>query len=746
MPDNNSLLQSSEADLMVVSDVPIKIYNGSEYINVDNERDIISLKPKAITKLTAGSNVQIDETIDSQGNTEYTISASGGGSTYQAGEGITISDDVISADLEIIASHTDVSNAISSANEYTDNKIAAIIASKFYVTPDDYGAKGDNTTDDTAAWTSMLADTSDKAKTILLPNNKRYKIDFTNFTLQNRTILGVNKNNCGITQKNSNVPFCTIGSNAELGNFTFVAGNNTTLTAFINFGLTAGGTFMPFIGAYVHDLHGYCVANVVAIDFKYASSGSYNIRIERCKFDNPGIGLRIKDVDSGIVSTTSYITNFEFKDILISAPYQYGYCIDKSQAGGKTISHGSMIDCSVQLDRANTVGFKLGYSNINLYNPTCFLETGTNSGTAYSLELDFLKARPANIVSDTTNIFGGLLEGYIKNKEFIYFIKCFNTNFVEEPNFAYNLLGERSKTRHNSTEPISVLHVHNNDIFDNATLSNCTKSVISDKFGYTTKLICNDTEQPFMQITYDVANLKSSIVTALVGMYFSNNYTWRTSGESFSIPFMYFTDGSNSVYSYLGTSIAGNYGKITGSLTEDYQIVEDIFDITTLDKTLLKLVVNIPTAFISNNATDYVSVIGLQIYENFFLNTLSIKDLEQISNNAFVQKYSMMSQSQLNNNTIHFEFGSSTQTQFMFLTFTFDEITTNADDIVNIVIKSGNTTVNTFRQSVIVSQKNTFTVTCVIADYSSTITADITTDNNTIVSGTYNAHCNGMKI
>ncbi len=746
MPQNNHIMQSFTDVLTVSENAPAHEYRGISPITVDNLNDTISIDPAAITKLVAGSNVQIDETTDEQGHTKYTISASNSGTTYQAGDGIDISEDIISVDTETIATQTDISNAISSANDYTDNKIAAIIASKFYVTPDDYGAKGDNTTDDTAAWASMLADTSDKAKTILLPNNKRYKIDFTNFTLQNRTILGVNKNNCGITQKNSNVPFCTIGTNSELGNFTFVAGNNTTLTAFINFGLTSGDTFMPFIGAYVHDLHGYCVANVVAIDFKYASSGSYNIRIERCKFDNPGIGIRIKDVDSGIVSTTSYITNFEFKDILISAPYQYGYCIDKSQAGGKTISHGSMIDCSVQLDRVNTVGFKLGYANINLYNPTCFLESGTNSGTAYSLELDFLKARPSNIVGDTTNIFGGLLEGYIKNKEFIYFIKCFNTNFVEEPNFAYNSRGERTKTRHNSTEPVSLLHVHNNDVFDNVTLTNCTKSVITDKFGYTTKLVCVDTEQPWMQVTYDLANLKSSIVTALVGMYFSNNYTWTTSGEVFSIPYMYFTDGTNSVYSYLGTSIAGVYGKMTASLTEDYQIVEDIFDITTLDKTTLKLVVLIPTSFISNNATDYASIIGLQIYENFFLNTLSIKDLERISNNAFVQKYSVLAQSQLNNNTIHFGFGTSTQTQFMLLTFTFDEITTNADDIVNIVIKADNVAVNTFRQSVTGSQKNTFTITCVIIDSSSTITADITTDNNTLVSGTYNAHCAGIKI
>ena len=75
MPDNNSLLQSSEADLMVVSDVPIKIYDGSEYIKVDNERDKISLKPKAITKVVGSDTVDVDESQNAQGNTEYTIHA-----------------------------------------------------------------------------------------------------------------------------------------------------------------------------------------------------------------------------------------------------------------------------------------------------------------------------------------------------------------------------------------------------------------------------------------------------------------------------------------------------------------------------------------------------------------------------------------------------------------------------------------------------------------------------------------------
>lgn len=73
--NTNSLLQSTNADLLETADVVGKIYDGSEYINVDNERDRISLKPKAITKVVGSDTVDVDESQNAQGNTEYTIHA-----------------------------------------------------------------------------------------------------------------------------------------------------------------------------------------------------------------------------------------------------------------------------------------------------------------------------------------------------------------------------------------------------------------------------------------------------------------------------------------------------------------------------------------------------------------------------------------------------------------------------------------------------------------------------------------------
>ena len=73
--NTNSLLQSSDADLLQTADVVGKIYDGSEYINVDNERDKISLKPKALTKVVGSDTVDVDESQNAQGNTEYTIHA-----------------------------------------------------------------------------------------------------------------------------------------------------------------------------------------------------------------------------------------------------------------------------------------------------------------------------------------------------------------------------------------------------------------------------------------------------------------------------------------------------------------------------------------------------------------------------------------------------------------------------------------------------------------------------------------------
>lgn len=73
--NTNSLLQSADTDLLEAADVVGKIYDGSEYINVDNERDKISLKPKALTKVVGSDTVDVDENQNAQGNTEYTIHA-----------------------------------------------------------------------------------------------------------------------------------------------------------------------------------------------------------------------------------------------------------------------------------------------------------------------------------------------------------------------------------------------------------------------------------------------------------------------------------------------------------------------------------------------------------------------------------------------------------------------------------------------------------------------------------------------
>lgn len=73
--NTNSLLQSADTDLLEAAEVVGKIYDGSEYINVDNERDKISLKPKALTKVVGSDTVDVDESQNAQGNTEYTIHA-----------------------------------------------------------------------------------------------------------------------------------------------------------------------------------------------------------------------------------------------------------------------------------------------------------------------------------------------------------------------------------------------------------------------------------------------------------------------------------------------------------------------------------------------------------------------------------------------------------------------------------------------------------------------------------------------
>lgn len=71
--NTNSLLQSADTDLLQTADVVGKIYDGSEYINVDNERDKISLKPKAITKVENSDTTYVTERTDESGNTAYKV-------------------------------------------------------------------------------------------------------------------------------------------------------------------------------------------------------------------------------------------------------------------------------------------------------------------------------------------------------------------------------------------------------------------------------------------------------------------------------------------------------------------------------------------------------------------------------------------------------------------------------------------------------------------------------------------------
>lgn len=630
--DINQLLQSSDADLLAITETVSKIYNGTAPISVDNDNDLISIDPAAVsTKVTGSEHIQVTETTNEQGHKEYQIETIGEfGKTYTGVSPIIVDNDndTISFDGSIEGkTYTGVSPIVVD-NDNNTISIDEIISRGYYVTPEDYGAIGDGTTDDTDAWKEMIADNSDKAKTIILPSNSKYSINFWNFTLQNRTILGANKNSSGIRQRNSNVPFCTMGTNSNLGNFTWVCGNNTSLNSIINFGLNANGTFTPFIGAYVHDILGYCVQNVVAIDFKYASSGSYNVRIERCKFDNPGYGIRVISVESGVVTTTSYLTDFIFQDILVSAPYYYGYAFVKSQAGGKTVSHGSMLNCSVQLNRVNSCGFKLSYCNINIFNPTCFLETGTNSGTGYCLELDYNKSHPKNYVGAGINIYGGLLEGYIRNKEFLnYLIKYYNTSIVEEPNFAYNSRGERICTWHDTTNKTSVLSDTFNNLLMKKTLHNCSGSLADSKFGKALKLLPTSIDSgTFVTLDFDVSNKINDTTISVAAIYkLSNDYTWH---DTTSTPFIYLTDGVNTVYSLLGQSIGSEaYGKNTMSVDKEYYVMEDIFDISGLDLSNLTLCFTWPTLYASSTS-DYIELLGINVWNNYFCGNVSLNEVK----------------------------------------------------------------------------------------------------------------------
>ena len=482
-----------------------------------------------------------------------------------------------------------------------------------YIHPECYGAKGDNSTDDTAAFDAIFSDAN--VKSIMLSANKTYKIQFKNWTLKNITLVGADKMSSRLSQMNTNLnkPFVTVGIGVNIGNICFICGGgNTQQTGLFHFGNDENGTFQPFIGSIIHDIHAYCVKNIIGFDFSYSQSGSHTIRIEHCKLEAPGIGVRVSNL--GDLTHQQYLSNFYFNDVIVNGPYDYGFSFDKSQAGGMMISHGLMTQCSVQLSRNGSCGYKLSYGDYSILNPCVFVEN--TNGEVFSVELDLDKLYVAVVPNGVINVLGGILEGTIKNKEFLHSINWQGTDFVEEQNFPSGSSGYRVYSRHLNTSPNSVFAKKLSDTEAGLVLVNATSSVSNGTYGKQIKLVVTDfgVSQVTIKIPIDLPNADK--LTSVFLFELSNGYKFLTSG---TLPSAALTNSAGeSILDALGPDPTGKRNRVTMDDLEKYYALFGTFDISEADRTKTwYLQVNVPTSFSTANENAFMAILGVNLYEDY---------------------------------------------------------------------------------------------------------------------------------
>lgn len=609
--------------------------------------------------------------------------------------------------------------------------------------PEQYGAYGDNSTDDTDVFDYLF--TNNDVKVVKLSENKTYKIQFKNWTFSNKSVIGTNKDTSRLSQMslNLNTPLFTLGTNCDIGNFTIVCGGgNTVRTGVFHFGADSNGTFRPYIGTRLHDIHAYCVSNTIPVDISYTESGSYNLKVEHCKFDNPGVGIRISNL--GDTTHQSYISDFYFEDILVSGPYDYGFEIDKAQSGGMMVSHGIINQFSVQLQRDGSCGFKLTYGDITLVNPTAFIEN--TSGVVYSVELDFLKSYPSNLVNGIANCYGGILEGIIKNKEYLDKVGWNNTDFVEEEKFSDNLAGIRPSSRHLSTTPVSIYHNTCEEVYKSISLTNGTKQLVDDENGQSIQVSVSDFGQSEVTVDIPIELPNENIFTTLLLFGFTNGFLIRTNHSEF--PKAQLIDAnSNTIDDMFGVSLVGEYGRLTMDSYKKYYGYTTSFDITNADRNVAwKLRLSIPTIFSSSVENAKVNLYGFNIFNNCV--TIADINLRKARNIEWYQKnpVNVISQSKsasTTGQTLSFIFTQVTFRKLAFMAFSVKNIVLTADDTITVDIMSGSTIVKTFTMD-LKAGTHSFEFSYATGGTSYTPKIVLTSSNSSFSSASYSCYVQGI--
>lgn len=308
MPDNNSLLQSSDTDLIAIPDADTHIYTGSEYIDVDNDRNIISLKEEEISNLptTYGWDV----------------------TSYTNGRGVNIENHVISSEN-----------------------------TELYLRPEQFGAVGDGVHDDSDAIQAAIDAanlSTGRNKTVLLQasNYYKYRIDKTIYIRGGVCVMGNQRWGSWIDlYNNASVVFQHHGVNTSeeirLKNVTIDAGYRSDYC--VQMGLASDNT-KRVTQCEMSDV--YCQrANVAACYL----SGSINY-LNRCYFYYSPCGLKTYRTNALYINQCNFWDNTLSVDLDVA---QNVNCTNSWFEGGTSVERGE-----------NNVQFKIGV-NTNLFCNNC---------------------------------------------------------------------------------------------------------------------------------------------------------------------------------------------------------------------------------------------------------------------------------------------------------------------------------------------------------------------------------------
>lgn len=531
------------------------------FANVSSKNSNNGIVRIALEKnLVNGVNILTQEMIplESGKNTVYVIQYD-----YVLGENVTIPENcVLEFDGGSISAGNGTNIQITGRNTFIQAGLVKIFSPNIvlagswkveYAYPEWFGAKGDETNDDTRAFYSVLSNFDN----VFL--NGKYSIDFRDICIENKTIVGKWKSKSMIVQRNSNVPFALIKTYCLLDNFTFKVKNNTKVTDVLHFGFS-GGEYNSFANTDIKNVVFSGKSddkNTIPFHFNMKNGGNSNCVIENVRIWHCYIGIWYEfHKDS---NPFGWITQCSMKNVTIYNPSYYGFKWDALSMYDQSpmwCYANYFENISVDIIRDRAVGFYIGQGMGMLVNPTVFNDIPAKHNNAVGYSVEFAPIGSPARSKMVTNIMGGTFEGQVKNLDYAYMNNISNLKLSLRDKKGAT---ERYVTLDSSSIPDAFdFNIFGSHILNNFTVKNAKLSISSDEFGEYLKITRID---PKVEFFFSGGTTKEDLMAYGIknGLYTlqtiaESNVGGKKSGFNFkSSEYKYTIDGKYSENVNIGT-------------------------------------------------------------------------------------------------------------------------------------------------------------------------------------------------